>query len=297
MHPGDYAAIQPDKPAVIMAGTGEVITYRQLDEGSSRVANLLRARGIKPGDHIAILLDNHRRYLEVAWGAHRCGVYYTPINWHLGADEAGYIIEDCGARALITSSAMNELLAQLGPRLDAVSTRLIIDGEFPGFESYEAAVDALPTEPSAPEVGGISMFYSSGTTGLPKGIKPPLKGAPANAETMLEPMIRRFGFGQDTIYLCPAPLYHAAPLGWSMSVHRLGGTVVVMERFDAAFALELIGRYRITEAQFVPTHFVRMLKLPESQRVAYDLSSLRAAIHAAAPCPVDVKQQMLAWWG
>jgi long-chain acyl-CoA synthetase len=297
MHPGDHAMTQPDKLAVVMAGTGETITYRQLDEGSSRLANLFRARGIRPGDHIAILLDNHPKYLEVAWAAHRCGLYYTPINWHLGADEAGYIVEDCGAQALITTTRMTELLSQLEPRLKSVSTRLVLDGELAGFESYDSAVAGLPTEPSEPEVGGIAMFYSSGTTGRPKGIKPPLRGGPANAETMLEPLIRNFGFGADTVYLCPAPLYHAAPLGWSLGVHRLGGTVVVMERFDAAFALELIERHHITEAQFVPTHFVRMLKLPVEERTAADLSSLRGAVHAAAPCPVDVKQQMIQWWG
>jgi acyl-CoA synthetase (AMP-forming)/AMP-acid ligase II len=156
----------------------------------------------------------------------------------------------------------------------------------------------LPATPIADEVEGGYMWYSSGTTGRPKGILPKLTGAPFGTGNTLDAGLRAaFGFAQDTIYLCPGPLYHAAPLAWSIGTVRNGGTVVVMERFDARFALELIERHRITHGQFVPTMFVRMLKLDEADRARYDLSSLKLAVHAAAPCPVDVKQKMIDWWG
>jgi long-chain acyl-CoA synthetase len=298
MKPGVYASSKPDSPAVIMADSGTVVTYAELESASSRLANLLRSRGLQVGDHVAVLLDNDPQYFEVVWAAIRAGLYVTPINWHLGPQEAGYIIGDCGAKALVTTARFAELVEALQPYLENVSTRLVIGGDLPGFERYEEAVAGQPDTPLTDETEGIYMFYSSGTTGRPKGIKPPLTGAPFGTGTMIEPLLKGFyGFGEDTVYLCPAPLYHAAPLGWSLGTQRMGGAVVVMERFDAALALELVERHRITHAQFVPTHFVRMLKLPEEQRRAFDLSSLQVVVHAAAPCPVEVKRQMIDWLG
>ena len=297
--PGAHAATKPDATAVVMAGSGEVVTYAQLDERSKRLAQLFSAAGLRRGDHVAILLENHPRYFEVYWAAQRSGLYTTPINWHLKAEETGYIIADCGASALITSAAMRQVIEGLGDDLDKVTTKLVIDGEIPGFQSYEDAIASFPAEPLTDEIEGSFMFYSSGTTGRPKGIKPPLADTPFGSAAGPLAMMMQFifGFTDDSVYLCPAPLYHAAPLGWSTMVQRLGGTVVVMEKFDPEHALELIERYHVTQAQFVPTHFIRMLKLPEEQRTAHDVSSLKAAIHAAAPCPIEVKQQMLAWWG
>jgi long-chain acyl-CoA synthetase len=299
MHPGARAATDPDHPAVIMAGSGEVVTYGELDARSMRLAQLLRAEGLQPGDHIAVLLENHPRYFEVFWAAMRAGLYCTPINWHLKAEEAGYIVEDCLASAVVTSTALREVALGLEPHLGRVRTRLVVDGELEGWTPYEAATAAHPAEPLEDEPEGSIMFYSSGTTGRPKGIKPPLTGA-AYGEAVAPILLLiqgLFGFTPDARYLCPAPLYHAAPLGWSTAVQRLGATVVVMETFDAARALAAIEEHRITHAQFVPTHFVRMLKLDDAERTAADLSSLQMAVHAAAPCPVDVKQQMLDWWG
>jgi len=288
-----------DRPAVVMAGSGETITHGELEARSRRLAQLLHARGLRPGDHLAVLLENHPRYFEVFWAAMRSGLYLTPINWHLKAEEAGYIVEDCGATAVVTSAALAGVAADLGPHLAGVDVRLAVDGPVPGFERYEDAVAEHAAEPLDEEVEGAWMFYSSGTTGRPKGILQPLSGAPFGSAlpALATAMQLMWGFSGDTRYLCPAPLYHAAPLGWTTSVQRLGGTAVVMERFDAEEALALIERHRITHAQLVPTHFVRMLKLPEERRRAYDLSSLQLAIHAAAPCPVEVKEQMLEWWG
>jgi long-chain acyl-CoA synthetase len=229
----------------------------------------------------------------------RAGLYCTPINWHLKPAEAGYIVEDCGARAVVTSAALGALATGFEHQMGSVAIRLVVDGELPGWERYEEAVAKFPAEPLESEVDGTFMFYSSGTTGRPKGIKPPLPNSPyGSAPTPLLLLLQHlFGFTPDAVYLCPAPLYHAAPLGWSTTIQRFGGTVVVMESFDARAALEAIERHHITHAQFVPTHFVRMLKLDDADRHAADLSSLRLAVHAAAPCPVEVKRQMLDWWG
>jgi len=299
LQPGAYLDTKGDSPAVIMAETGEVVTYAQLDERSKRLAQLLYAAGLRPGDHVAILLENHPRYFEVFWAAQRAGLYTTPINWHLKPEEAAYIIQDCGASALVTSVALRGVLTALGAALDGVQTRLVIDGDIDGFDRYETAIEQFPAEPLANEVEGIFMFYSSGTTGRPKGIKPALPGGEfgSGGGALIGLIQALYRFSADTVYLNPAPLYHAAPLGWTTSVQRLGGTVVVMEKYDPEQALAMIERYSVSHAQFVPTHFVRMLKLPADRRTAYDLSSLQVAVHAAAPCPVEVKQQMIEWWG
>jgi acyl-CoA synthetase (AMP-forming)/AMP-acid ligase II len=299
MHPGVRAASDPDRPAVVMAGSEAVVTYGELEERSQRLAHLLRAAGLRPGDHLAILLENHPRYFEVFWAAMRAGLYCTPINWHLKPDEAGYIVADCEAEAVVTSGALRDVAAGLDPYLGDVTTRLVVDGDLPGWTPYEAAIAEHPARPLDDELEGSFMFYSSGTTGRPKGIKPPLSGAAyGEAVSPLVLLIQGlFGFTADSVYLCPAPLYHAAPLGWSTAVQRLGGTVVVMESFDAAAALAAIEAHRVTQAQFVPTHFVRMLKLDDDERARHDLSSLQTAVHAAAPCPVEVKRAMLDWWG
>jgi acyl-CoA synthetase (AMP-forming)/AMP-acid ligase II len=281
-----------------MASTGRAITYREMEESANRFARLLRQRGLQRGDHVAVMLDNDPHYLEVVWGALRSGVYVTPINWHLGPGEVGYIVEDCEASVLVTSSRFAANATQLAQRLGRVHTRLSMDGPFDGFEDYEASVRELDGGPVPDETCGAVMFYSSGTTGRPKGIKPPLGdepyGAPVGMEMLLDGL---YGVTEESRYLVPAPLYHAAPLVWSLAVHRLGGTVIVMDRFDAVETLADIEKYRVTHAQFVPTHFIRMLKLPEDERRRHDLSSLCMAVHAAAPCPVEVKRAMLDWWG
>ncbi|WP_169946140.1 acyl-CoA synthetase [Microbispora sp. H11081] len=298
MHPGAIAAVTPDKPAVIMAGSGRVVTFRELDEESNRLAHLLRAAGLKPGDHIAFMLENHPLFLVIAWAAHRSGLYYTAISSRLQADELAYIVDNCGARVFISSARLAGVAGAVTGATPGVELRLMVDGVAEGFTSYEEAVAGWPATPVDDECQGADMLYSSGTTGRPKGVKPPLSRAPLEAPGALVRLIRLlFSPEADSVYLSPAPLYHAAPLRYSMSFQRLGATVVVMERFDPEEALALIERHRVTHAQWVPTMFIKMLKLPEEVRGRYDLSSLRCAVHAAAPCPVEVKERMMAWWG
>ncbi|GAA4195094.1 acyl-CoA synthetase [Microbispora amethystogenes] len=298
MHPGAIAAVTPDKPAVIMAGSGRVITYRELDEESNRLAHLLRAAGLRSGDHVAFMLENHPLFLVIAWAAHRSGLYYTAINSHLQADELSYIVDNCGARVFISSARLAEVASAVTEATPRVEMRLMLDGVAPGFTSYEEAVAGQPTTPVEDECQGIDMLYSSGTTGRPKGVKPPLSLAPLDAPGVLFRLIgHMFAPAADSVYLSPAPLYHAAPLRYCLTFLRLGATVVVMERFDPEEALALVERHRVTHAQWVPTMFVKMLKLPPEARERHDLSSLRCAVHSAAPCPVEVKERMMEWWG
>jgi long-chain acyl-CoA synthetase len=293
MHPATYAKTDPERAACIMAGTGEIVTYRQLDERSNQGAHLFRSLGLKTGDVVAIVMDNHPRYFEIAWAAQRSGLYYTCISSKLTASEVGYIVGDCGAQVLIASPGVGPVVDDLPDVLAGVKLYMV-DEARGAYESYEAARAAFPTTPIADETAGSDMLYSSGTTGRPKGIKPALSGEPIDAPVASTNL---FGYPEHPVYLSPAPLYHAAPLRACMTIHRNGGTVVVMQRFDPEDMLRLIETYRVQCGQFVPTHFVRLLKLPQDARAKYDLSSLVSVVHAAAPCPIPVKEQMIAWWG
>lgn len=298
MHPGVHAATRPNHPAVIMGLGGEVVTYGDLEARANRLARLLRRRGLQPGDGIAVLLPNQARFFEVTWAAQRAGLYYTPVNRHLTADEVAYVVNDSGARAVVTT----RLLADVVRAPPRVALRLAMDGTVEGWEPYEDAVAREPATPLPDASEGSEMLYSSGTTGRPKGIRRPLAGLPLGDSASVHVQIalglgRLYAADERAVYLCPAPLYHGAPLVTSMAMQRLGATVVLMERFDPVEALRLIERHRVTHAFFVPTMFVRLLKLPEEERRRYDLSSLRWATHAGAPCAVEVKRQMMAWWG
>ncbi len=299
MYPGTHAETHPDKPALVMAGSGQTLTYRELDERSNRLAHLLRAAGLQRGDHVALFMENNPRFMEVIWAALRSGLYITAVNSHLTADEVAYIVDDCGAKAFVTSTALAGVAAQLDwAALPRVGTKLVADGELDGFDGYENAVAAFPGERLADESHGTTMLYSSGTTGRPKGVLRALpEGKPGEGDARLRPMGSAYGFGPDMVYLSPAPMYHAAPLGYSSTVQRFGGTVVMMERFDPSAALGSIERWRVTHSQWVPTMFVRLLRLPDTEKFGHDLSSHHWAIHAAAPCPVEVKRQMIEWWG
>jgi fatty-acyl-CoA synthase len=296
---GGWARLQPDAPAVVMGESGQTLSYRELDGRSNRLAGFLRHQGLAAGDHIAILMENCATYLEIAWAAQRSGLYYTALNSHLRGAEVQYILDDCGATALMTTPAMADVVSSLD--LTRVPVRLSVGGPVPGFSGYEATVAAFAPVPITDEAEGREMLYSSGTTGRPKGVRKELPRTPLG-DTSAAPVqialgLARRGVGPGSVYLSPAPLYHSAPLVYCMSMLRLGATVVVMEHFDPARCLELIERHGVTHAQFVPTMFVRMLRLPESERTRHDLSSLRSVVHAAAPCPVAVKRQMLEWWG
>jgi len=297
MHPTVHARTHPDRAAYVMAATGETVTYRELDARSNQGAQLFRALGLQTGDVIALLMDNNPRFFEIAWAAQRSGLYFACISAKLTAGEVEYIVRDCGAKLLIVSAGVGPVVDELPARLEDVGLYMVGGARGP-YGNFEEARGSMPATPIADESAGTDMLYSSGTTGRPKGVKPPLTGQPIEAPTALAMMAQgMFDFRPDSIYLSPAPLYHAAPLRWCMSVQRLGGTVVVMEKFEPETALALIERYRADCGQFVPTHFVRMLKLPKAVRDRYDVSSMRSAVHAAAPCPTPVKEQMIAWWG
>ena len=294
---GTHAAEAPDRPAVIDSATGAVLTYRELDERSNRLASYLAAQGVRRGDCVALFMENTMRFWEIVWATRRSGLYLTAVNRYLTADEAAYIMNDCDAAVVVTSVARADVAAALPGRLPGCRRFLMTDGVIDGWESYEQAVAPFPATPPAEEWIGDLMLYSSGTTGRPKGVRRPLRDVKVDADELVALFVGGYGFNPDTVYLSPAPLYHAAPLAFSLGVHHGGGTVVMMPRFDPAEALAAIERYKVTHSQWVPTMFVRMLKLPEAERTRHDLSSHRMAIHAAAPCPVEVKRAMIAWWG
>jgi len=298
MHPITHAQTRPDHPAMIMAGSGQTVTFAEMDAYANRFAQLLRARGLKRGDHFAVLMENNVHYLQVVWGSQRAGTMMVPISTRLTAPEICYILKDAGAKFLLTSTRYAEAIEGIRDEC-ADLPLLIVDGE--GEEDYEAALAAQPPEPIADQAPGQYMLYSSGTTGRPKGVKP----APPEDDDILatNPLmgLAVMGAGMPAdgsmVYLSPAPLYHAAPIGWCTTAQRLGGTVVVMEKFDPEHALETIEKYKVTDSQWVPTHFVRMLKLDPEVRTRYDLSSHQRALHADAPCPVPIKREMIEWWG
>jgi long-chain acyl-CoA synthetase len=297
-HPSITAETYPHKAAYIMGNSGEVITFRELDERSNQGAQLFRSLGLKAGDHIGMMLENNRQFMEIVWAAQRAGLIYTPISTHLKTEEAAYILENCGAKLLIGSLKLAEVAENLVPAANGVNHFYMVGGIRPGFESWEEATDGQPDERIADEANGQPMLYSSGTTGYPKGVFAKAVSDDVNAPTLLSQTIGLlFGFGEETVYLSPAPLYHAAPLHWTLMTTYNGGTTVIMEKFEPEQSLRLIQEHRVTHSQWVPIMFVRMLKLDEAVRKAYDTSSLQYAIHAAAPCPVEIKERMIDWWG
>ncbi len=298
LYPGAVAAEHPDRDAVVMGATGETMSYAELDAYANRLSQLLRARGLERGDHIALCIENRMEFLPIIWGCHYAGLYYTPVSSRLTGEEIAYIADDCGAKAFIGSAYKSTEALEAIADTPGVTHRFSVGGAIDGHEPLDAAMADHPDAPLPDRGEAVEMLYSSGTTGRPKGVKPPLPDQPLGVPGRFVFMARDvFGVTDASRYISPAPLYHAAPLRFCMAALRLGGTVVVMERFDAEECLAMIERHRITTSQFVPTMFVRMLKLPDEVRERYDVSSLTHATHAAAPCPVDVKQRMLDWWG
>ena len=294
----EHARANPDKAAAIMADTGERVTFGELNERSTRLAHFLRSQGLQPGDVVALFMENNLRYHETYWAGVRSGLHVCAVNKFLTAEEAAYIINDSGAKAMVTSAAMAPVAEAMTSDIPGCGVRLALDGPVAGFESYEDALAGASTKPMDNEIRGDFMNYSSGTTGRPKGIRRAPTGIPFSENSNLDNLVCGvYGINSDTVYLSPAPLYHAAPLGFTAGVQFAGGTIVIMPKFDAAEALRHLERHKITHSQWVPTMFVRMLKLDPAERAGHDFSAHKVAIHAAAPCPVDVKHQMIDWWG
>ncbi len=289
-----HAADRPHQPAAVMAASGRSIDWHTLESRSRRIASRLIEAGLKTGDGIAILAENRLEWFEWMWAARRAGLYYTGLSTHWKADEVAYVLRDCGAKALFATGATVAVAA--GAPAPPGMLRLLVDGVAPGFEDHEAWLAPAATDAALPaRLEGSDFLYSSGTTGRPKGIRRPLEQL-ASVDLQRGDLAWK-RFDARSVYLSTAPMYHSAPVRWTMQVLRAGGCCVVMERFDAEAALQAIERWRVTHAQWVPTMFVRLLRLPAEVRARYDLSSMAFAIHAAAPCPVDVKRAMIDWWG
>ena len=299
MYPGTHLPEHADKPALVMADSGETVTFGELEERSTRLAHVLHDHGLRPGDSFALLSENSPRYYESYWAGLRSGLYLTALNFHLSLEEHLYILRDCGAKVLIVSAAFADLARDIAEALPDLGLTLVFGGQAEGYADYEEALAAASPVPFEDQPAGLDMQYSSGTTGVPKGVRAPLPDRQIDepGDLLIAVFAPMYGFDADTVYLSPAPLYHAAPLRFCGLITAVGGTVVIMPRFEPELALATIEKYAATHSQWVPTMFVRMLKLPAEVREKYDVSSMQVAVHAAAPCPVEVKQQMMDWWG
>ena len=299
LHPSVHARTKPDKIAYRMAGSGAAITYGELDRVSNQGAQLFRSLELRPQDHIAFLVENSLRFMEICWAAQRSGLYYTAISTHLTPGEIAYIVADSGAKVFISTDHLATIASEAAAMIPGEVSRYMSGRAAAGWQSWDAAIAAMPAVPIADEITGYAMLYSSGTTGRPKGVKRPFLDEPIGAMLPIADLLcrRMSGLNAGSVYLSPAPLYHAAPLLFTSVAATVGATAIIMERFDAEDFLSLVERHRVTHTQLVPTMFVRLLKLPEEVRRRYDLSSLKVAVHAAAPCPVEVKRQMIDWWG
>ncbi len=296
-HPRRWALDDPERTAILLAATGERISYGALDARANRCAHLLRRLGLRRGDHVALLMENHPRFLEIVWASQNAGLYYTPVSWRFREEEIAFILQDCGASILFFSAQQAAMAVSLSARLPHL-TLVGVEYDAPGALAYPGAAADLPVTPIADESRGSDMLYSSGSTGRPKGIKQELKNTNIDG---LSPMFavyaERYGWGEDTVYLMPCPLYHSGPLRFAMAMQQVGALLIVMNRFDALPALDLIQRHRVTNAHFVPTMFVRLLKLPAEELARRDVSSVRSVVHGAAPCAPEVKRAMIAWLG
>jgi len=299
MYPGKWSQICPDKAAAIHSETGELVTHQALDERSNRLARLMWDKGLRKGDHVAIFMDNNLRYFEVIWAALRSGLYITTVNRHLTDEEAGYIVDNCEAQVLITCNSLATIAASLPTYAPNCHTWLMVDGTIEGYTAYEDALAGYPADKLAVEPAGQMMLYSSGTTGRPKGIMRPQLDHTIDQDAGPVGALQQtlWGFDENTVYLSPAPLYHSAPVSFSIATQALGGTVVMMPRFDEIGSLRAIQKFKVTHSQWVPTMFTRMLKLGKDELGNFDLSSHKVAIHAAAPCPRGIKEKMFEWWG
>ncbi len=298
-HPGFHAKQSPDRIAVVMAETGASLTYRELNAFANRLARFYKVFGLEYGDHVAYQVENRVECPALQWGAHYAGLYYTFLSTRLTPAESAYIVEDCDARVLVLSAkcATPELLEAIAG-LGCPPTVFIIDAPYSGQEALLSALQRHDHSDLETALEGSEMLYSSGTTGRPKGVKPNLSGKPlGSTEVIAEQLEKAFAVNEHCVYLSPAPYYHAAPLKWVRGVHVLGGTAVLMEKFDPQAALATIAKYQVTHSQWVPTMFHRLLNLPPEIRAQYNRDSQKVVVHAAAPCPIPTKQAMIDWWG
>src|ERR1700761_6122716 len=296
MYTGKHAHLRPLQPAFIMANSGETVTYAELEARNNRLAHLFRRHGMKRRDHYAIFMENNSRYLECCGAGEKIGLYFTCVNSYLTASELAYIVNNSQSRILITSVAKLDIAREALKECPKVELCIVADGksESERIVGLREATAGLPKTPVENEVIGTAMLYSSGTTGRPKGILRPLPEQPPSQQLPLFDFLQKlWQYREGMIYLSPAPLYHSAPQAAVNLTIRSGGTAIIMETFDPERYLALIEQWGITHSQLVPTMFSRMLKLPEKVRKKYDLSSLEIAIHAGAPCPSLVKDDII----
>ena len=297
-HPSYWAEHTPDKPALVLVDDGAVLTYRQLVARSARAAGFYVDLGVREGETVAFLIENQIRYAELAWAAKNSGLRYVAVSTHLNAADAAYIIEDCGAKLLVTSSRLAPLATEVSALLKSDCRLAMVDGAAPGFEDYDARLDDCQPVSFESRRRGASMLYSSGTTGRPKGVKTTIADVPPTTPPhRFALIVEQFDFNNQSVFINPGPFYHAGPLRFMMTIHRCGGTVIGFRKFDPEVMLRAIENYRGTHGFFVPTMFRRMLGLDDAIRKDIDLSSMKHAIHAAAPCPIDLKRAMIDWWG
>lgn len=301
MTPGHHFSLiadkEPDLTSCILASTGEALSYCELDAATNQTAHVFRDLGLKTRDGIVILCENHSRYYELTWGAHRAGLYFTPVSWHSKAEEIAYILKNSGAKAFIASSRFAVVAAKAMTMLTHEVKTLSLLGEIDGFERLETLRASKPKIPIADEASGREMLYTSGTTGHPKGVKFPLTGLSIDHTAPDDMMLRHEGYKPGAVVMAPGPLYHASPLMTTRAAHRFGASVLIIDKFDAEETLALIEKYKVTHMICVPTHFIRMMKLPEDVRLKYDVSSVTCIMHTGAPCPVDTKRAIIDWFG
>ena len=300
-HPGHWALLQPDTPAVIMAGSGETVSFAELETASNQSAHLLRHLGLNRGDTFALWSGNNARFLEIAWAMKCAGLYMVAIPSKLHADEAAYMINDSASSVVIVDASLAHaaaLLERMQALCPGVEHCFTVRGDMPGIARWESALQAMPSQLISDPSPGQAMMYSSGTTGKPKGVRQPLpEGAFDMPHAFAPLMAQRYRSQPGTLFVSSAPLYHSGPLAMALAEQSLGATVLLFETFEPEAMLRAIERHRPQRGQFVPTMFIRLLKLPEAVRESYDVSSLEVAIHSAAPCPVETKRAMIAWWG